>query len=128
MLTQHDLDKIRKFATEHKEIITIYVFGSVATGKERLGSDIDLAIMVRGDIRGLQRIELETWVSNLLGRDVDITVFGQSMPLLQHQILKYGTLIYETDPLERVRQEVSARSAYMDTKFLFREIRDKVNG
>lgn len=128
MLTQRDLEKIKKFAKEHKEIVTIYVFGSVATGKNRLGSDIDLALMVRGDIGGFERIQLETLLSNLLRRDVDIAVFGQSMPLLQHQILKYGTLIYEADPSERVRQEVFARSAYMDTKFLFREIRDKANG
>ncbi|OPY06290.1 MAG: hypothetical protein A4E66_02259 [Syntrophus sp. PtaB.Bin001] len=63
-------------------------------------------------------------LSSILKRDVDLVVFGQATPLLQHQILKYGRLICENDPEERVRQEVMARAEYLDTRNLFREIPD----
>lgn len=127
MLTQRDIDKIKKLAVDQKKIVAVYIFGSVATEKDRKGSDVDLAVLVRGHMRGLERIEMETSLSNLLGKDVDLTVFGETTSLLQHQILKYGKLICEIDREQRVEQEVAARSNYLDTKFLFKEIGEKAN-
>ena len=123
MLSKQSIETLKEFAREHDKIIAIYVFGSVATDKNRAKSDIDLAIMIRGEMDGFERIDLETELSNLLGRDVDLVVFGQATPLLQHQILKYGFLIYEKDSKERVRQEVRSRYAYLDSLFLYKEIR-----
>ena len=77
----------------------------------------------------MERIDMETALSNILGRDVDLIVFDQVSPLLQHQILKYGRLIFEADQSERVRQEVWARRAYLDSAFLYRKLnRDVVHG
>ena len=113
---------LEKFCRRRKSIAALYVFGSAATGRNRRGSDIDLAIVVKKMVTARERIRLETAISVLLQHDVDLVVFGQAAPLLQHQILKYGRLICENDPAERVRQEVSARAEYLDTRELFREI------
>jgi uncharacterized protein len=122
MLTEDDFARVRAFALERSSIVAIYVFGSVATGRDRPGSDIDLAVMVRGSLSGMERVEMETVLSNLLHRDVDLAVFGQATPLLQHQVLKYGRLIHEVDVRERVRQEVLARRHYLDGAFLYRKL------
>lgn len=116
--------RINNFARGHVEIVAIYIFGSIATAKNRAGSDIDMAIMFRSPIKGMERVQLETSLSNLLGRDVDLIVFEEASPLLQHQILKYGCLVYESDPKERVRQEVVARREYLDTTVLYKVIED----
>jgi|SRR3989339_405449 len=105
-----------------KNIAAVYLFGSTATGKDRRGSDLDLAIVAKKAISGRERLRLEADLSSRLRRDVDLVVFGQAAPLLQHQILKYGRLVCENDPAERVRQEVRARAEYMDTRRLFREL------
>jgi len=105
-----------------KRIAAAYLFGSAATGRDRRGSDLDLAIVVKRTITGRERLRIEADLSGRLRRDVDLVVFGQAAPLLQHQILKYGRLICENDPAERVRQEVRARADYLDTRRLFREI------
>jgi predicted nucleotidyltransferase len=105
-----------------KQIAAVYLFGSTATGRNCRGSDLDLAIVTKKAISGRKRLKLEADLSSRLRRDVDLVVFGQASPLLQHQILKYGRLICENDPAERVRQEVRARAEYMDTRHLFREI------
>lgn len=109
---------------KRKTIAAVYIFGSVATGRARRGSDFDLAIVTKKVISGQERLRIEADLSSRLRRDVDLVVFGQVAPLLQHQILKYGHLICENDPTERVRQEVRARAEYMDTRCLFREIWD----
>jgi predicted nucleotidyltransferase len=116
--------RINNFARGHVEIVAIYIFGSIATAKNRAGSDIDVAIMFRSPIKGMERVQLETSLSNLLERDVDLIVFEEASPLLQHQILKYGSLVYESDPKERVRQEVVARREYLDTTVLYKVIED----
>ena len=121
------IEKIRGYAIGLKDVIAIYVFGSSATGKDRSGSDIDLAVMVAGDFPGMARVEMETALSNLLCMDVDLVVFGQSSPLLQHQILKYGRLVYEAAPRERIMQEVGARRQYLDTNFLYKKLKMRGN-
>jgi predicted nucleotidyltransferase len=105
-----------------KRIAAVYLFGSAATGKDRRGSDLDLAIVTKRTISGRERLKIEADLSSRLQRDVDLVVFGQASPLLQHQILKYGHLVCENDTAERVRQEVRARAEYLDTRHLFREI------
>jgi len=122
------IEKIRGYAIGLKDVIAIYVFGSSATGKDRSGSDIDLAVMVAGDFPGMARVEMETALSNLLCMDVDLVIFGQSSPLLQHQILKYGRLVYEAAPRERIMQEVGARRQYLDTNFLYKKLKMRGNG
>ena len=121
------IEKIRGYAIGLKDVIAIYVFGSSATGKDRSGSDIDLAVMVAGDFPGMARVEMETALSNLLCMDVDLVIFGQSSPLLQHQILKYGRLVYEAAPRERIMQEVGARRQYLDTNFLYKKLKMRGN-
>ncbi|MFU8769955.1 MAG: type VII toxin-antitoxin system MntA family adenylyltransferase antitoxin [Desulfotignum sp.] len=75
-------------------IAAVYLFGSAATGKMKADSDLDIAVMSAGRIDGFERISMETALSNLLGRDVDLVIFHQAGVLLQHQILKYGCLIF----------------------------------
>ena len=117
-----ELKKLIPILRRKKQVAAAYVFGSTATGKNRKGSDLDVALFMKRKISGYERMRIETELSSRLRRDVDLIVFGQATPLLQHQILKYGHLIYEDDPAERVRQEVHARAEYLDTRHLFREI------
>jgi hypothetical protein len=114
------LEKIGKFARSNDVIAAAYVFGSSVAGKERRESDIDIAIMVRGSMGGFERVQLETELSNLLGKDIDLVIFSSASALLQHQILKYGRIVYEADPGERVSQEVKARREYLDSQVLYR--------
>ena len=117
------LEKVLDFCHEQKNIVALYIFGSTITGRNRRGSDVDLAVMVWEDITEECRVTWETLLSKLVRADVDLVVFSRSLPLLQHQILKYGRLVYERDSSERIRQEVFSRSEYLDSKELFKEIR-----
>lgn len=81
MLTIDDIERIRGFAIRRKVVVAMYIFGSAATGKDRPGSDIDLAVMVASAFSGMARVEMETALSNLLCRDVDLVLFGQTAPL-----------------------------------------------
>ena len=122
MIGQDTIEILVQFAREDPRIVGVYIFGSVAQERDHAESDMDIALMVRSDVDGFERIEMETGLGNLVGQDVHLVIFHTASPLLKHQILKYGQLIYEADSGERVRQEVLARSEYFDTKGLFKEL------
>ena len=126
MQLQLDFEKIKRqaarFATRRANIAALYLFGSASTGKMRSTSDIDIGVMSTRGIDGFEKATMETELSNLLQRDVDIVVFHQADTLLQHQILKYGKLLYVKDDAERVRQETMARRQYLDTRHLYRRL------
>lgn len=61
-------EAIRGYAFGRTAVIAVNVFGSSRTGKDRAGSDIDLAVMERGVLPGMMHVEMETELSNLLQR------------------------------------------------------------
>ena len=120
---QEIVQRAQSLASSYPYVAALYLFGSRAAGRQRSGSDVDLAVVSSRPLSGWQRVELETSFSNTFKADVDIVVFGQAPPLLQHQIMRTGRLIYEKDRPERIRQEVAARYAYLDTRHLYKEYR-----
>lgn len=104
-----------------------YLFGSRAREREKKKSDLDLAVVSTEDISGWERIEMETDLSSQIGVDVDLVIFHQANPLLQHQILKHGRLILEKNRSERIRQEKWARYEYLDTRHLHKELGDLIH-
>ena len=123
MLTDAQIEAIREYARSRPEIVAIYLFGSAAFGRARPGSDVDLAVMVRRPLEGMERIDMEVELSRRIGRNVDLVVFGQADPVLKHEILKPKRMIYEGDREERIRQETQGRYEYLDTRWLHKEIR-----
>ena len=128
MLTPSQIDSICEYAQGDPNLVAVYLFGSVARGAARSDSDVDLAVQVRNPIEGLQRLRMETELSNAIGRDVDLVVFGSASPLLKHQILAAHCRLYEADRGERVAQETAGRYEYFDTRFLHREVRARTDG
>jgi len=122
MKENYNIQNLTRMFRKRKKIAAVYIFGSSATNRNRRRSDLDLAIVAKKTIPLRELLILETNISNQLQRDVDLVVFGQAKTLLQHQIMKYGRLIFENDPKERIRQEVRARAEYLDTRSLFREL------
>jgi len=63
---------------------------------------------------------------------VDVVILNTAPPTLQHQVLRYGRLIYEGDRQARIEFEVRAGKIYADLKpmreffanALFREIEE----
>jgi uncharacterized protein len=125
VVSEDILNLMKQFAEDHREIVALYVFGSLATGRNQFRSDADVAIMVKKRMGGMERVELETALANLLGRDVDLIPFGEATPLLRHQVLKYGRLLFEREPRERIEQEVAARREYLDGLSLHKIIEER---
>ena len=96
-----------------------YIFGSVAQGRARPDSDIDIAVLVSPSLpvrRALSyRLTLASDLGAALGRsDVQLVILNQAPPLLAQRVLSLGTLVFERSPAARVRFQVQVARRYAD--------------
>ena len=110
----------RAFKGREQGVAAVYLFGSVARGDSRLGSDLDVAVLLepapeRGTFESL-RLGLHVELESELGQEIDFVVLNHAPPDLTHRVLHDSVLVIEPDPSARVRFEVRARNEYWDLK------------
>ena len=108
-----------RYLRSRREVQAAYVFGSVASGRTRPGSDIDVAVLVDGRVRASRMFEYRLKLIGGLGSalhrsDVDVVILNQATPLLAHRVLSQGKLVLERSAPARVRFQVKTASRYFD--------------
>lgn len=53
-------------------------------------------------------------LSKILGNDVDLIILNRAPPLLKHQVIKHGKLVYCRDEKSRIEFEARAQDEYLD--------------
>ena len=105
--------------SKRREIQAAYIFGSVATGRTRPDSDVDVAVLTARRPRRADplkyRLTLMADLGSALGRsDVEVVLLNEAPPLLAHRILSRGTLVSERSRSARVRFQVETANRYLD--------------
>ncbi len=78
---------------DRPEVGLIVLFGSHAKGTARADSDVDLAVLVDGDVA-----ELEAEIMHRLGSGrVDVVDVRRTTPLLAMAIARYGIALHESE-------------------------------
>jgi predicted nucleotidyltransferase len=126
---QVDEERLRLYFAGQTDVVAAYLYGSQATGRAQSGSDVDVAILLcdteEPEATGERRLQLTVELEQACGRPVDVIVLNQAPPVLQHQALSRGKLLFERDRMARIRFEVRARQAYFDLKPMYdRHTRD----
>lgn len=98
-----------------------YLFGSYAKDTALLTSDIDIAILLGGEIDTSQHLELLSLLNaeliKILERnDVDVIVLNIAPPLLRYKVFANGKTIFSDSEKDRVQFEVKAMRDYFDTR------------
>jgi len=105
------------FAQPPQGTAAVYLYGSVARGDSRPGSDVDVAILFDEDpprtLDGLH-VGIADSLQAALGRPVDLVVLNHASPDLVHRVLRDGILVSEPNRSGRVRFEVRLRNDYFD--------------
>ena len=93
---------LRSFIKEQKDVVALYVFGSILTEYYGPYSDIDLGIVFyTSDIKLERELEIDVQVSDILGTDkVDLVNLNKTPVQLSFQAISKGVLIQENDYIE----------------------------
>lgn len=112
-------------------VATVYLFGSHATGTAGPLSDYDFGILVRPGTAIPERLDptyqalldlLAPHCPRTLANDVVDIVFLERAPLeLRFHIVRYGKVLFDDDPKERLRFEERTVAKYCDYFPLLRE-------
>ncbi len=116
-------EKLVAYFAAQPDVVAAYLFGSVAQGRARPRSDVDIAVLLAASLdeeaRFDRRLRLGCEAESIIGRRTDLVVLNDAPPRLQHQVLKHGQLIYERDRAARVEFEVRAGKIYADLKPMY---------
>lgn len=93
-LKQRDIETINNIFKKYKEIKTVYLFGSRATGNYKTGSDIDFAVMNKVDDEIIYKL-IDDFEESSLPYFVDVINYCTiDNEYLKANIDKYGILFY----------------------------------
>lgn len=124
------------FLARQHDVVAAYLFGSFAADRATARSDVDVAVLLRDDLEppGFieRRLELARRLERFAEGPVDVLVLNDAPPVLRHQVLRTGRLLYEGDREARVDFEVRTGKIYADLRpmreffhrALFQEIRE----
>lgn len=126
--------KIRKLAKKYP-LVTIYIFGSQASGKIGPLSDYDIAILldqrIKSDRYHCLQLEILSKLNSILASDrVDLVILNKANAILAMKIITEGKILFSCDEISRIAFEAKTISHYQDRSFyeerynkiLFRQI------
>lgn len=106
---------LKIFFKKENKVLAAYLFGSYARGGQTAESDIDIAVLLSDSSKNLQYyLHLVNEVSKVLGDKVDLVILNTAPPILKHQVIKHGKLVYCKDEEARIRFEAWAQDEYLD--------------
>jgi hypothetical protein len=103
-----------------RAVVLAYVFGSVAQGRERPDSDLDIAVLLPRDVPANDYFQIELELNTeIVGcthiDDVDVVILNRAPPLLAYEVIAGGRLIFGRHE-DRVVYEVRAITEFIDTQ------------
>jgi predicted nucleotidyltransferase len=125
-----DVAKIREYLLSQDAVVAAYLFGSFAAGGNRRGSDIDIAVLLddevdRKDYGGVKLLVTVNLMKALSYDAVDVVILNAASPLLSHEVIKKGTLLFSRDEERRAAYVAKATMRYLDTIHL-RKVQDRI--
>jgi len=116
---------IEKVLKDHKEIVAVYVYGSIISGIYRKDSDLDIGILLDDAFPEEPlypaRLAREIKIRGNIDRPVDVQILNHCSLRFLHQVLRNGELILSRDEGKRVEFESTALCRYIDFKPFYQE-------
>jgi len=89
---------INRIKSSLPNILAIYAFGSQITGHANEHSDLDLAVLIDGQVETFDLWDLASQLSEIAGCDVDLLNMRLASTVMQYQILQTGRTLWVKQP------------------------------
>ena len=121
MQDERDIERIVRYFSGRDEVVSLYLFGSVARVRKIKESDIDIAVLINEsgsgekDLEHFRRKYYESSPRFSL-RPVDIVILNTAPPFLKYRVLKTGRVLFDREKKLRLRFTERAITEYLDYK------------
>ena len=78
-------------------LLAVYLFGSQASGTAGADSDLDLAVLVAGEVEPLRLWQLSGDLADIAGCPVDLLDLRAASTVMQYQIITSGRRLWAAD-------------------------------
>ena len=118
------IEGIKTLLSPREEILLAYLFGSFSKGVSTPLSDIDIAVLIHGDISEEKypygyRSELLTYLmKGLRTNRIDLVILNDAPPFLKFQVVRHEQIIISRSEDKRIDFQVKTISRYNDVKRL----------
>ena len=125
-----DIKRLKDYLYSRDDVLAAYIFGSLAANKLGTASDIDIAVLLGDSVKrndyGSVKLDIITCLIKLLSFNaIDIVILNISSPLLSHEVIKKGILLFSKDEKRRLGYTVKPTMRYIDTIYL-RKVQDRI--
>ncbi|MHB8204848.1 MAG: type VII toxin-antitoxin system MntA family adenylyltransferase antitoxin [Desulfomonilaceae bacterium] len=96
-----ELSALDSVFQKYPEIQAVYLFGSVATGKAKAGSDLDIGIVPKTPSLHERKLDILTDLARLGFCEVDLVFLDVEDIVLRFEIVKHNKVIYQTSDFEK---------------------------
>jgi len=113
-------EKLKDIFRDYPYISSAYLFGSHVSGKITPESDVDIAVLLKSNAPGgRELLHEEDYLAYRLAKavgikEVDLIDLNSKGLLFQHNVLRTGILIYDSDPGFRIRFETGVIIRFCD--------------
>jgi predicted nucleotidyltransferase len=110
---------VARCVARHPDIQAAYIFGSVAQGRARPDSDIDVGVLLGRRLPDARALRYRLTLADELGaalhrNDVQLVILNDAPPLLAQRVLSQGVLVFQRSRAARVRFHVATAQRYDD--------------
>lgn len=109
-----ELGLLTEVFRKHHEIQAVYLFGSVAQGKARFGSDLDLGIVTGDPSLHAKKLDILAELARLGFCDVDLVFLNVEDIVTRFEIVKHNKVIYRTADFDRGEMYSRTLRQYFD--------------
>lgn len=114
------IKKLTAYFSDQDDIDIVYLFGSVAKGKERGSSDVDIAVLFSEGMPLLEKFERKLEIAGeleeMLGTEADVIDLEEADIYFVRQVMLNKKLLIDKNVHRRVKFEVNSRRIFFDMK------------
>ena len=121
-------NEIQHYFKDKKEIASVYLFGSFASGKYTKTSDIDIGILFEHKFIESAELLKEKYMSELgriLRKDIDVIVMNTAGEVILNQIYKKGKSILKKNKKFEKAFRIKAFMFYVDFEIYLKQIQNR---
>jgi len=107
--------RLRDYLRSEPDLLLAYVFGSVADGRPRPESDLDVAVLPERALTSERKAELITALARIAGRPVDLIDLRTAGPHIARQAIR-GQILFTRS--SAIKAELIFRTVVDATDFL----------